>query len=90
MAVVWELPRILAVEHNECGMGAAFRRVSVTEIQDKAYVYEIPTSVVDGQAVQETHRLLHPLGAVGRWSAPPHHIRFNAYQVLTGAGGDTL
>jgi len=54
MSAVWELPVIYVVENNHYGMGTAFRRVSATEIDQRACAYGMPSSVVDGQDVLET------------------------------------
>lgn len=80
MAAVWELPLILAVENNEYGMGTAFRRVSVTEIKDKACAYGIPSSVVDGQDVLETYRHFEGLAEEVRGGGGPRYVDIRTYR----------
>ncbi len=80
MAAVWELPLILAVENNEYGMGTAFRRVSLTEIKDKACAYGIPSSVVNGQDVLETYVHFSDLAAEVRAGGGPRYVDVQTYR----------
>jgi pyruvate dehydrogenase E1 component alpha subunit len=80
MAAIWELPLILAVENNEYGMGTAFRRVSRTEIADKACAYGIPASVVNGQDVLETYTHFGGLAAEVRGGGGPRYVDVQTYR----------
>jgi pyruvate dehydrogenase E1 component alpha subunit len=80
MAAVWDLPVILAVENNEYGMGTAFRRVSRTEIKDKACAYGIPSSVVNGQNVLETYTHFRDLAEAVRNGGGPRYVDVQTYR----------
>jgi pyruvate dehydrogenase E1 component alpha subunit len=80
MAAVWDLPTIFVVENNEYGMGTAFRRVSVTPIEDKACPYGIPTSVVNGQDVLETYAHFESLAAEVRAGGGPRYVDVRTYR----------
>jgi pyruvate dehydrogenase E1 component alpha subunit len=80
MAAIWDLPVIFAVENNEYGMGTAFRRVSVTPIEDKACSYGIPTSVVNGQHVLETYAHIESLAAEVRRGGGPRYVDVRTYR----------
>jgi pyruvate dehydrogenase E1 component alpha subunit len=80
MAAVWELPVIYAVENNSYGMGTAFKRVSLTEIKDKACAYGIASSVVDGQDVLETYTHFSELVDQVRDGGGPRFVDVETYR----------
>jgi pyruvate dehydrogenase E1 component alpha subunit len=80
MAVVWALPVLFVVENNEYGMGTAFRRVSATEILDRAAAYGIAMSAVDGQDVLETYRQCSELVEEIRGGDGPRFLEARTYR----------
>ena len=80
MAAVWKLPVIYAVENNEYGMGTAFRRVSATEVKDRAVSYGIPSHVVNGQDVLEVYALFSQLVEEVRQGSGPQFVDIRTYR----------
>ncbi len=80
MAAIWELPAIYVVENNEYGMGTAFRRVSLTEIVQKASPYGIPASEVDGQDVLATYAHFRDLAEEVRSGGGPRFVEVRTYR----------
>jgi len=80
MAAVWELPAIYVVENNQYGMGTAFRRVSLTEIVEKASPYGIPASRVNGQDVLATYAHFRDLAEEVRNGGGPRFVDVETYR----------
>ena len=80
MAAIWELPAIYVVENNEYGMGTAFRRVSLTEMVEKASPYGIPASEVDGQDVLATYAHFRDLAEEVRTGGGPRFVDVHTYR----------
>jgi pyruvate dehydrogenase E1 component alpha subunit len=80
MAAVWSLPVIFVVENNEYGMGTAFRRVSVTDIVDRACSYGIPAARINGQDVVETYARMRDLIAEVRGGGGPRLVEVRTYR----------
>jgi pyruvate dehydrogenase E1 component alpha subunit len=80
MAAVWELPAIYVVENNQYGMGTAFRRVSLTEIVEKASPYGIPASRVNGQDVLSTYAHFRDLAEEVRDGGGPRFVDVETYR----------
>jgi pyruvate dehydrogenase E1 component alpha subunit len=80
MAAIWDLPAIFVVENNEYGMGTAFRRVSLTEIVEKASPYGIPASEVDGQDVLATYAHFRDLAEEVRGGGGPRFVDVRTYR----------
>jgi pyruvate dehydrogenase E1 component alpha subunit len=80
MAAIWELPAIYVVENNEYGMGTAFRRVSLTDIVEKASPYGIPASEVDGQDVLATYAHFRDLAEEVRGGGGPRFVDVRTYR----------
>lgn len=80
MAAIWELPAIYVVENNQYGMGTAFRRVSLTEIVEKASPYGIPASRVNGQDVLATYAHFRDLAEEVRNGGGPRFVDVETYR----------
>ena len=80
MAAIWELPAIYVVENNEYGMGTAFRRVSLTEIVQKASPYGIQASEVDGQDALATYAHFRDLAEEVRSGGGPRFVEVRTYR----------
>ncbi|MEJ2203071.1 MAG: pyruvate dehydrogenase (acetyl-transferring) E1 component subunit alpha [Gemmatimonadota bacterium] len=80
MAAIWELPAIYVVENNQYGMGTAFRRVSLTDMVEKASPYGIPASSVDGQDVLATYAHFRDLAAEVRGGGGPRFVDLETYR----------
>ena len=80
MSAVWELPVIYVVENNGYGMGTAFSRVSVTEMEARSGAYGIPAHTVDGQDVLETYRFFEGLADKVRGGAGPQFVNAVTYR----------
>ncbi len=80
MAAIWELPAIYVVENNEYGMGTAFRRVSLTDMVQKASPYGIPATSVDGQDVLATYAHFRDLAATVREGGGPRFVDLRTYR----------
>lgn len=80
MAAVWRLPIIFVVENNEYGMGTAFRRVSATEIVDRACAYGIGAEQIQGQHVLETYRTMQRLVEEVRDGGGPRLLEVRTYR----------
>lgn len=80
MAAVWELPAIYVVENNHYGMGTAFRRVSLTQIVEKASPYGIPASRVNGQDVLATYAHFRDLAEEVRNGGGPRFVDVETYR----------
>jgi len=80
MSAIWDLPVIYVVENNEYGMGTAFKRVSRTEISERASAYGILTSIVDGQDVLATFSHFSELVGVVRDGGGPRYVDVRTYR----------
>ncbi len=80
MAAIWELPAIFVVENNEYGMGTAFKRVSSTEVSERALSYGIESSSVNGQDVLETYAAFRDLAAEVRDGGGPRFVDLQTYR----------
>jgi pyruvate dehydrogenase E1 component alpha subunit len=80
MAAVWQLPVIYVVEHNEYGMGTAFSRVSLTDMQEKSSTHGIPGTSVDGQDVLATYALFRKLVQEVREGSGPKFVNLETYR----------
>lgn len=80
MSAVWELPVLYVVENNEYGMGTAFRRVSTTEVAERACAYAIPTTSIDGQDVVETYSRMGDLIDQVRTGGGPRFVEVRTYR----------
>jgi pyruvate dehydrogenase E1 component alpha subunit len=80
MAAIWELPAIYVVENNHYGMGTAFRRVSLTDMVEKASPYGIAASKVDGQDVLGTYAHFRDLAEEVRNGGGPRFVDVETYR----------
>ena len=80
MAAIWELPAIFVVENNHYGMGTAFRRVSLTEMVEKASPYGIPASRINGQDVLATYAHFRDLAEEVRNGGGPRFVDAETYR----------
>ena len=80
MSAIWQLPVIYVVENNGYGMGTAFSRVSVTEMEVRSGAYGIPAHTVDGQDVLETYRFFEGLAERVRGGAGPQFVNAVTYR----------
>jgi len=80
MSAVWQLPVIYVVENNGYGMGTAFSRVSVTEMEARSGAYGIPAHTVNGQDVLETYRFFEELAERVRGGAGPQFVNAITYR----------
>ena len=74
MAAIWRLPVIYVVENNGYGMGTAFRRVSVTNVEERSGAYGVPAHTIDGQDVLGTHDFFAGLAEEVRNGAGPQFV----------------
>ncbi len=80
MAAIWDLPAIYVVENNRYGMGTAFRRVSLTEMVERASPYGIPVSMVNGQDVLATYAHFRDLAEEVRSGGGPRFVDVQTYR----------
>lgn len=80
MSAIWQLPIIYVVENNGYGMGTAFPRVSVTEMESRSGAYGIPSHTVDGQDVLECYRFFEALAEEVRGGDGPHFVNAVTYR----------
>ena len=80
MSAVWRLPVIYVVENNGYGMGTAFSRVSVTDMEARSGAYGIPAHTINGQDVLETHRFFADLAEHVRSGAGPQFVNALTYR----------
>ena len=80
MSAIWQLPVIYVVENNGYGMGTAFSRVSVTEMEARSGAYGIPAHTIDGQDVLETYRFFEGLAEKVRGGAGPQFVNAVTYR----------
>ena len=80
MSAVWQLPVIYVVENNGYGMGTAFSRVSVTDMEARSGAYGIPAHTINGQDVIETHRFFSELAESVRGGAGPQFVNALTYR----------
>ena len=80
MSAIWRLPIIYVVENNGYGMGTAFSRVSVTEMESRSGAYGIPAHTVDGQKVLECHRFFERLAEEVRGGSGPQFVNAVTYR----------
>ena len=80
MSAVWQLPVIYVVENNGYGMGTAFSRVSVTDMEARSGAYGIPAHTIDGQDVLETYRFFEGLAERVRGGAGPQFVNAVTYR----------
>jgi len=80
MSAIWRLPVIYVVENNGYGMGTAFSRVSVTEMEARSGAYGIPAHTINGQDVLETYRFFADLAGKVRAGAGPQFVNALTYR----------
>ncbi len=80
MSAVWQLPVIYVVENNGYGMGTAFSRVSVTDMEARPGAYGVPAHTVNGQDVLETYRFFEELAEQVRGGAGPQFVNALTYR----------
>ena len=80
MSAIWQLPIIYVVENNGYGMGTAFPRVSVTEMESRSGAYGIPAHTVDGQDVLECYRFFEVLAEEVRGGDGPQFVNAVTYR----------
>lgn len=80
MSAVWRLPVIYVVENNGYGMGTAFSRVSVTEVEERSSGLGVPAHTVDGQDVLAVHNFFADLADKVRDGAGPQFVNAVTYR----------
>jgi len=80
MSAVWRLPVIYVVENNGYGMGTAFSRVSVTEMEERSGGLGVPAHTVDGQDVLAVHNFFAGLADKVRDGAGPQFVNAVTYR----------
>ena len=80
MSAIWRLPVIYVVENNGYGMGTAFSRVSVTDMEARSGAYGIPAHTINGQDVLETHRFFAGLAETVRAGGGPQFVNALTYR----------
>ncbi len=80
MSAVWRLPVIYVVENNGYGMGTAFSRVSVTEMEERSGACGVPAHTVNGQDVQATYEFFAGLAEDVRDGAGPQFVNAVTYR----------
>lgn len=80
MSAVWRLPVVYVVENNGYGMGTAFDRVSVTEMEARSSACGVPGHSVDGQDVLETYAFFARLAEEVRAGAGPQFVNAVTYR----------
>lgn len=80
MSAVWRLPVIYVVENNGYGMGTAFSRVSVTEMEERSGGLGVPAHTVDGQDVLAVHNFFASLADKVRDGAGPQFVNAVTYR----------
>lgn len=80
MSAVWRLPVIYVVENNGYGMGTAFSRVSVAEMEDRSSGLGVPAHTVDGQDVLAVHKFFSGLAEKVRDGAGPQFVNAVTYR----------
>ena len=80
MSAIWRLPVIYVVENNGYGMGTAFSRVSVTDMEARSGAYGIPAHTINGQDVLETHRFFADLAETVRSGGGPQFVNALTYR----------
>jgi len=81
MAAVWKAPLVVVVENNLYGEYSPLATTTaVTDIAERAGAYGIPGVIVDGQDVQEVHRVAAEAVARARAGAGPTLIEAKTYR----------
>ncbi len=80
MSAIWRLPVIYVVENNGYGMGTAFSRVSVTDMEARSGAYGIPAHTINGQDVLETYRFFADLAETVRAGGGPQFVNALTYR----------
>lgn len=80
MSAVWRLPVVFVVENNGYGMGTAFDRVSVTDMEARSTACGVPAHTVDGQDVLETYAFFARLAEDVRGGAGPQFVNAVTYR----------
>lgn len=80
MSAIWRLPVIYVVENNGYGMGTAFSRVSVTDMEARSGACGVPAHTINGQDVLETYRFFEDLAAKVRAGAGPQFVNALTYR----------
>ena len=80
MSAIWRLPVIYVVENNGYGMGTAFSRVSVTDMEARSGACGVPAHTVNGQDVLETYRFFEDLAGKVRAGAGPQFVNALTYR----------
>jgi pyruvate dehydrogenase E1 component alpha subunit len=91
MAALWKLPAIYICENNRYGMGTALERASaIYDISERAYSYDMPNEVVDGQDVLIMHAAMERAVARARTDKVPTLLEVRTYRFMGHSMSDPI
>jgi len=80
MAQLWKLPCIYICENNQYGMGTSLERaMSLQDVSQKAYAYEMASEFVDGMDVLAVREAVIRAAERARTS---HYPRFSKFELI--------
>ena len=91
MAALWKLPAIYICENNRYGMGTALERASaIYDISERAYSYDMPNEVVDGQDVLIMHAAMERAVERARTGKVPTLLEVRTYRFMGHSMSDPI
>ncbi len=91
MAALWKLPVIYICENNRYGMGTALERASaIYDISERAYSYDMPNEVVDGQDVLIMHAAMERAVERARADKVPTLLEVRTYRFMGHSMSDPI
>jgi pyruvate dehydrogenase E1 component alpha subunit len=91
MAALWKLPAIYICENNRYGMGTALERASaIYDISERAYSYDMPNEVVDGQDVLIMHAAMERAVERARTDNVPTLLEVRTYRFMGHSMSDPI
>jgi pyruvate dehydrogenase E1 component alpha subunit len=91
MAALWKLPAIYICENNRYGMGTALERASaIYDISERAYSYDMPNEVVDGQDVLIMHAAMERAVERARADKVPTLLEVRTYRFMGHSMSDPI
>ena len=90
MASLWKLPLLAVIEHNQYAQSTHWKLEHAGELAERPRAFAIPTSIVDGNDVEEIARASAQLVSAIRSGAGPRALFCETYRLGPHSKGDDL
>jgi TPP-dependent pyruvate/acetoin dehydrogenase alpha subunit len=90
MAALWKLPLLAVVEHNQYAQSTHWRLEHAGDLWERPRAFGIPTTVVDGNDIEEVARASAAVAGVIRSGGGPQVLFCQTYRLGPHSKGDDL